>query len=77
MKLSNYIAELIRLKEQHGDLEVCTYTWDRYRMDAPYPVIDFKAVLNGRERRQKFFNRFEAEDRGQGEQRRGEKVVRV
>lgn len=80
MKLKEYISLLAGLYAEHGDLEVATLTWDGYRREAPTPVIDHKAVLSSKERRDKFCGNsvMGAQHFKQTlEQRRGEKVVRV
>lgn len=79
MKLSEYMVLLLAIHDEHGDLEVNTKTWQGFRMVAPKPTVEHKAILRNRESRDKFYSKGEYEPGAikQGEARKGEKVVRV
>lgn len=70
MKISEYIAELERIKGEVGDVEVETDGYDGVR-PASAPRISFKKILTGRESKQRFWNTWESEER------KGELVCRI
>lgn len=70
MKISEYVAELEKIREEHGDLEV-EKEIDRYeRITARSPTVAYRMILRGRERIPRFWLYEEGD-------RRGEKVVKV
>ena len=71
MKISDYIAELQTIMAEHGDLEVETLNYSGYRVSASEPDIAFRKILVGRQSKPDFWWR------GEGEDRKGEKVCRV
>lgn len=70
MKISEYIAKLESIKAEHGDLEVET-NMGMSRWPVWVPVVAHKLILGKRERTPRFWMEWD------GEERKGEKVVRV
>lgn len=70
MKSSEYRAALKALEAEHGDLEV---EKDNYwgRSCAPPPKIDYRKILDKREKKDRFWYDFESIEK------RGEKCIRV
>jgi len=71
MKVSEYISVLEKLKDEHGDLDVETYSVDGNRRTANEPRISFRLILKGREYKQRFFNSWEGLDR------KGDAVIEI
>lgn len=71
MKISEYIFELERLQQEHGDLEIETLAFDFRRIKASAPVVGYKLILQGRESKPRFFYD------GINEKLRGEKVIHI
>jgi hypothetical protein len=69
MKISEYIAELQKLQDEHGDLEVNGYS-DR-RIVVKNPKIRFVKILSKRESCHDFWESWDNEDK------KGEKVVEI
>lgn len=74
MKISEYVQLLNAIKDEHGDLEVETNNFNIDRVPQRPPVVDYKAILKGRERNPRFVSRYYGSER---EERKGEKVCRV
>lgn len=74
MKISEYIQHLQRLQATHGDLDVETDSTHEGRRTAAPPRIDYRRILQGRERRPEFTSSYYGPD---ANSRRGEKVCRV
>ena len=67
MKISDMIAALEEIREEHGDLEVDTY--GRYgRLPVMAPMIKYRLILKNRRTRPEFWCEWNGEDR------KGEKV---
>ena len=75
MKISQYIRHLKNIQREHGDLPVQKYHGSCDRIDAPAPVLDYEAVLKGRETKSRFSSSFTWEKGC--DDRIGEKVCRV
>jgi hypothetical protein len=71
MKISEYIKSLEEQLAFHGDLEVETYAAAGHRVEAPPPTIGYRLILTNREWKARFWEQWE------GEERKGEKVLRI
>ena len=71
MKLSQYIEVLQTLHGMHGDIEVDSTFFDGERIPAYTPVLAYKKILSGRERKPKFWAVYDHIDV------QGEQVIRV
>jgi hypothetical protein len=75
MKASEYIKQIEALIAEHGDLEVMTYGMSQMAnaaMSAYAPQLAYKAILNSRERQEKFYSQYCDEP-----SRKGEKVIKI
>jgi hypothetical protein len=75
MKISELIEQLEAMKKEYGDLDVETYSASFDRMPHNGAVLDFRAILEGRERKQMFASWFR---HGKDyDSRKGEAVCRL
>lgn len=65
MKISEYIAELEKVMEEVGDVEV-QKDEGFGRRDARKPSVAYALILKGREHKLRFWNKYEGEDRKGG-----------
>ena len=72
MKISEMVHLLTQIQAEHGDLEVETTGWDGARRPSPEPLVDFRALLHGRETKPRFASYY-FDDIG----RTGDKVCRL
>lgn len=73
MKITELINSLQQLLDEHGDLEICTFSYNGGRANIHTPSIAYKKILNKRESMEKFWY-----DGGKGTlEQKGEKVVRL
>lgn len=70
MLVSEFINEMKRFLEEHGDIPVDTYGFDG-RYEHRGPRLSHRKILNGRERRNEFYNPYDRQER------RGERVCRI
>ena len=54
MLVSEYIEQLKKFAEEHGDLEVETYGFNDERITARTPRLAYKKILKGRESKPRF-----------------------
>ena len=71
MKITDYIAALQAIHDEHGDLDVENLTVRLDRVTSSAPEIDFRKILKGRESKPCFFYSCDDADR------KGEKVCRI
>lgn len=71
MKISDVIYKLKQMMREHGDLEVETTRWDLERITYQGPKVEYRSILKGRERKPRFTNEWDSDDR------KGEKVCRI
>jgi hypothetical protein len=61
MKISEYIAELEKIKAEVGDVEVQTETcWGRGEANAP--SIQYALILKGRQHKPRFWSKYEGDN---------------
>jgi hypothetical protein len=71
VKISEYVSYLEKLREHHGDLEVCTMATNGSRVDASAPHLAAAKIPTHRERNSKFWYS------GDGPEAKGHLVVRI
>lgn len=76
MKISELIALLKAMKQEHGDLDVERADSTLTRVPVRAPRLDHKAILKGREHKPRFASSCYSPSSDE-EDRRGEKVCRL
>ena len=71
MTITQYIAHLQYIREEHGELEVEKYGVCNERQSAPPPLIGYRKILSKRESKPCFWYS------GLTEEQKGEKVVKL
>jgi hypothetical protein len=77
MTITNYIAELTKLRDEHGDLEVFQGGWSQQPgavILAGSPCVENLAILHKRERVLRTWSRYNAKDTPETV---GRKIVRI
>ena len=70
MLVSEFIEEMKRFLEKHGDIPVDTYGFDG-RFEHRGPTLSYRKILKGRERRDEFCRLHDDQDR------KGDPVCRI
>jgi len=73
MKISEYIAHLAAIQQEHGDLECDASNWDGERVSARAPTVDYRLILVGRQSKNRFYDWAYP----QNDALRGDKVCRL